>query len=91
MSHLKTHEELQQELNEAEKLVKIGGIYAHYKTPKNLYKVIAFGTQEATNKICVIYQAEYGKKLIFVRDVDTWLDKPVVNGKKIPRFKFVKK
>lgn len=89
MSH-KTHEEIEKELREAKKLIKLGGLYSHYKKPERLYKIIGFATQEASDKICVIYQAEYGKKLIFVRDLDSWLNSTLVNGKKITRFKQVK-
>lgn len=90
MSH-KSHEDIEQEIQEAQTIIKIGGIYSHYKNPKNLYKVISLGTQEATDKICVIYQAEYDNKLIFVRDVDSWLGNPVVNGKTVQRFRLVNK
>jgi hypothetical protein len=90
MTQKKTQEELEKELREAEKLIKVGGVYSHYKNPQNLYTVIALAIQEATNKICVIYQAEYGKKLIFVRDLDIWLSKPETHGEKVERFTRIK-
>jgi hypothetical protein len=89
MVHLKTHEDIEIELQVAQKAVKIGGVYAHYKNAQQRYKVIALGTQEETDKICVIYQSEYGKKLIFVRDLDNWLDKPKVEGQLVERFKLI--
>lgn len=91
MSHTKTFEDLEKELNEAKKAVKIGGTYSNYKSPRNLYKVVALGTQEATEKLCVIYQSEDERKLLFVRDLDNWLDKPDVDGTKVERFKLIDK
>lgn len=89
MAH-KTNEEIEKEINKVKKLIKVGGVYAHYKNPRNHYKVIALATQESTDKLCVLYQAKYGKKLLFVRDVDSWLDNPLLDGKKVKRFKLVK-
>ena len=89
MFHTRTHDDIEKELQEARKHIKIGGTYSHYKNPQNLYKVIFLATQEETDKICVIYQSEYGKKLLFVRDLDSWLDNPEVNGEKVERFKLV--
>lgn len=82
----KSHKQIKKELREAEKKIKVGGVYSHYKNPENLYKVIGFGIQEATDKVCVIYQAEYDKKLIFVRDLDFWLEKVEVEGTLVNRF-----
>lgn len=90
MSHLDP-DILQEALIKAEKLVQIGNLYSHYKNPLNLYKVIALGIQEATDKVCVIYQAENDKGLIFVRDLDNWLENILVEGKNIKRFKLVTK
>lgn len=90
MAHNKTHEEIEEEFKNAKKFVKVGGTYSHYKHPENLYTVIAIATQEATDKICVIYQANYGKEILFVRDLDSWIEKPLLNGKRIKRFKLVK-
>ncbi|MFA4855539.1 MAG: DUF1653 domain-containing protein [archaeon] len=67
--------------------VKVGGIYSHYKNPEHLVKVIALGTQEATDKLGVIYQEAANKNLVFVRDLNIWLERPL---KDIPRFKLVK-
>lgn len=85
----KTHTGLHNELKEAKKLVKINGVYSHYKNPSKLYKVIALGIQEATDKICVIYQAEYDHDLFFIRDLDSWIEKPLVEGQEVERFKRV--
>lgn len=81
---------LERELNQAAEMVKVGEIYSHYKNPQNHYQVIGLGVQEATDKICVIYQAQYGGKFIFVRDLDSWLDTVDVDGVKVLRFKLTK-
>lgn len=86
----KTHEEIEKELEDAKKLVKVGGVYSHYKHPENLYTVLMLATQEATDKLCIVYQAEYGKKLIFVRDLDSWLETPEFEGKRVSRFTLIK-
>lgn len=89
MTHRKTHEEIEQELDTAKKLVKIGGIYSHFKNPQNHYEVIDLAMQEATEKVCVIYRALYGKHLLFVRDLDIWLKQPEMDGKNVSRFTLI--
>ncbi len=77
---------LEKELEIAKRRVKIDGIYSHYKNPEHKVKVTAIGIQEATDKLCVIYQDTANEDLIFVRDLDIWLEEPVKNT---PRFKLV--
>lgn len=89
MAHLKSHDQLESELEEAKKLVKIGGIYTHFKNPEHHYKIIDVAIQEATDKVCIIYQTLYGKKLLFIRDLDSWISQPEVDGKKVDRFTLV--
>jgi len=83
----KSHLIIEKELEMAKTQVKVGGIYSHYKNPEHLVKVIALGTQEATDKLGVIYQEAANKNLVFVRDLNIWLERPL---KDIPRFKLVK-
>ena len=82
----KSHEQVGREIADAGQQVKVGGVYAHYKNRDNHYKVIGFGIQEATDKICVIYQG-FDNKLLFVRDLDDWLSKP---SSDVERFTLVK-
>lgn len=89
--HTKTHEDLENELKIARSKVKIGGIYSHFKNSNNHYEVLDLAFQEATDNLCVIYRTLYGKKITFVRDLDNWLDGPIVNGKKVKRFTLLKK
>ncbi|MFA6296488.1 MAG: DUF1653 domain-containing protein [Patescibacteria group bacterium] len=64
------------------------GLYQHYKGKK--YKVISIAKHSETLEDLVIYQAEYGKKQIWVRPIKNFLEKIIVKNKKIPRFKFIK-
>jgi len=85
MSHT-SEEETQKLLDKTGKKITIGGIYSHYKNPQNTYKVLNLAIQEATEKVCVIYQAQYGRKLIWVRDLDNWLESVELDNKIVPRF-----
>ncbi|MFH0954780.1 MAG: DUF1653 domain-containing protein [Candidatus Micrarchaeota archaeon] len=85
MAH-KSYSAIEKELVAAKKRVKVGGTYSHYKNPKHLVKVVALGTQEATDKVCVIYHDIANPDVLFVRDLDSWLEMPI---KDTPRFKLV--
>lgn len=78
-------------VDKAKQVVIVGGIYRHYRSSDLLYKVLAIGIQEATEKICVVYQALYDDQLVWVRDLESWLE-PVkgVDGQYIQRFFWVK-
>lgn len=82
----KNVQDIERELEIAKTKVKVGGTYSHFKNPEHLVKIIALGTQEATDKICVIYQDIKNENLIFVRDLDIWLENPLAGT---PRFKLV--
>ncbi len=86
----KDHKTLHAELADAKAKVIVGGTYAHYKYPENHYKVIGLGFREATDEVCVIYQAQYDPELVFVRELSSWLETPEFEGKPVPRFYLVK-
>lgn len=75
MEH-RSSEFLEKAVDDALKKVVVGGVYTHFKDPEKKYRVVGIGIQEATDKVCVIYKAEYNKNLIFVRDLESWLEKP---------------
>ena len=85
MEH-KTHEQILEEIRQAKMKLDIGADYAHYKDPKKTYRVKEFGTLEADNELCVIYQAQYGPGLIFIRPLSEWLAKVEWEGNIVPRF-----
>ncbi len=85
----KTQEELEVALQDAHTKIVVGGTYVHFKNSEHTYTVIGLAIQEATEKICVLYQPNYGNKLLFVRDLDVWLETPEFNGKNVPRFRLI--
>lgn len=90
-SEHKKHTQLHKELESAKKKVVIGGIYSHYKHPENTYKVLHLGFLEADDSICVIYEATYDRELIFVRPLESWLEKVNWNDGKVSRFSLIRK
>jgi hypothetical protein len=85
MAH-KSQEVLSHQIAKAHKLIKLGGQYAHYKDPKHRYMVTGFVVIEETGELGVVYLAEYGEKLSFVRPVNVWLEKVEWKGNTVPRF-----
>lgn len=85
-THHKSHDQLLAELAAAKTKVQVGGRYAHYKYPENTYRVIGLGFRETSDSLCVMYQAEYDPSLVFIRELESWLETPEVNGVKVPRF-----
>lgn len=83
-------EEVTTRRKDAQQQVEVGAIYSHYRNPKLQYKVIDIGIQEATEKACVIYKALYADEVVWVRDLDVWLEPVEHEGKKVPRFQKVK-
>lgn len=63
------------------------GLYQHFKGKK--YKVISIAKHSETLEDLVIYQAQYGKKQIWVRPKKIFLEKVLIKNKKISRFKFI--
>jgi hypothetical protein len=63
------------------------GLYKHFKG--NMYRVLGIALHSETLEECVIYQAQYGEKLTFIRPLTMFLEQVEVNGKKIPRFQFI--
>lgn len=85
MSHL-SEPQLIKLLQSAATQVNVEGTYAHYKDPSKTYTVLQLAIIEATNEPCVIYQANYGKRLVFVRPISNWLAPAEWQGKSVQRF-----
>lgn len=64
--------------------VAVGARYMHYKQLS--YKVLSIALREEDNEPCVIYQAEYGDKLTWIRPVANWVEEIELDGKKVRRF-----
>lgn len=71
----KSESVLNKELEDASHKVIVDGIYSHFKDHGKKYRAIGLGIQETTEKICVTYKAEYNGDLVFIRDLDSWLEK----------------
>ena len=68
------------------------GKYKHYKG--GFYKIIGIAIHSETLEEMVVYRALYGSKefdknALFVRPKQMFLERVVVDGKEVQRFKFV--
>lgn len=88
MSHI-SQEELARQLAEAGREVSVGGRYVHYKDPTKEYVVKSFGVLEATDEVAVIYEAQYGEKVSFIRPLASFCARVLVDGVSVPRFQKV--
>jgi hypothetical protein len=85
----RTHKEqlvLAKEMESAKKLVTIGAMYRHHKSADKIYEVTGLGFLEANDELCVIYQAQYGEHLTFLRPLAVWLETVEWEDKMVPRF-----
>ncbi len=72
-------------LEDAKKLVEVGGTYVHYRSPDKPYKVLAVALLEATEEPSVVYQALHNS-VVWVRALDSWLSMVSHEGRMVPRF-----
>ena len=63
------------------------GIYEHYKGGR--YKVLMLAKLEETHESMVVYQALYGDESFWVRPLAIFQEDVEVDGKKVPRFRFI--
>lgn len=80
-------------LRAAREQVKFGGTYRHYKAHGShgkVYQVQGFVIIESSGQVGVVYQAQYGERLTFMRPLKDWLEDVEVDGKQVPRFKEVR-
>jgi len=66
------------------------GKYQHSKTG-NFYNVIGIARHSETLEELVVYECLYDnpKSKLWVRPKKMFLEKVMINGKKVPRFKFI--
>ncbi|HUT96456.1 MAG TPA: DUF1653 domain-containing protein [Candidatus Paceibacterota bacterium] len=69
-------------------MIKLGK-YKHYKG--NEYEVIGIAKHSETQEDMVMYRALYGDNQIWVRPLKMFLEEVEIDGKKIPRFDYIKK
>ena len=70
------------------------GVYAHYKGKH--YRILGVGRHSETLEEVVVYQAlyespEFGKDALWVRPKAMFLETVKINGRVLPRFKFIGK
>lgn len=63
------------------------GKYEHYKG--NRYEVLGVAKHSETLEELVVYRALYGENGLWVRPLKMFLETVEIEGKKIPRFKFI--
>jgi len=63
------------------------GIYRHFKG--NMYRVLGIAKHSETLEELVVYQHLDGDKEIWARPIKIFLEEIEVEGKKIPRFKYI--
>jgi hypothetical protein len=70
--------------SEAAKSIIVGSVYEHYKGPQ--YKIQGIARHSETLEECVVYQALYGEGDMWVRPLNMFLEKVLINGQLQPRF-----
>lgn len=86
MSHL-DQDELAKIVDDAKQHVEVGAKYAHYKHPNDqFYTILEVALLEANDEPVVVYRAEYGANIIFVRPLSVWLETVEVDGQVLSRF-----
>lgn len=63
------------------------GLYRHYKG--NDYEVIGTAKHSETLEILVVYKPLYNDTGLWVRPLEMFQEKVLVNGKIVPRFRFL--
>ncbi len=68
------------------------GKYQHYKG--KFYEVIGIARHSETMEELVVYRAlydseEFGKNALWARPLSMFLETVIVDGKEVPRFKFI--
>lgn len=86
---VKTHDQLRDELNAALKVVKVNGVYGHFKDLNNKFRVIDLAFYENDEGLCVIYQSISEPELKFARPLSSWLERKEVDGKLVDRFQLL--
>ena len=76
---------MSQDVSPGAESIVVGGLYKHYKGHR--YKILGLARHSETLEELVIYQAEYGEKLIWVRPLGMFLEDMPEHGQ--PRFKFI--
>lgn len=74
-------------MSKTEKPLIRAGTYQHYKG--NLYKVVGIAKHSETQDLMVVYRAQGREYDLWVRPFEMFKEKVEVEGKKVPRFKYL--
>lgn len=68
---------------------QVGEIYYHYRDRRKErpYIILHIALREESEKVCVIYQAQYGEQLTWDRTLEDWSALVEYEGVNIPRFR----
>jgi hypothetical protein len=64
------------------------GLYRHYKGA--MYRVEGVATHSETEEKMIIYRPQYGEQALWVRPLVMFIEDVELDGKKQPRFAFIK-
>ena len=62
----------------------VPGRYRHYKG--NFYEVIGVARHSESEEKLVVYRCLYGDRSLWVRPIEMFMEKVVVDGSEVPRF-----
>lgn len=65
---------LRARLDEASAEVPVGSRYAHYKNDSKSYLITGFAILEANDEVGVLYEAEYGERITYIRPLSSFLE-----------------
>ena len=85
MAHIPL-EELAQRLTDAGREVEVGVRYVHYKDSTKEYVVKSLVIIEATEEVGVLYEAQYDKRISFMRPLADFCAVVHVDVTPMPRF-----
>lgn len=83
----KNSQQLLSELDNLKQRINVGDKFYHFKHPESFYIVVAVGFIENNEEPCIVYQAEYGDKITWVRTEDEFFAKVTLeDGSEVDRF-----
>ncbi len=86
MSERATQKELAEKISEAREQVEVGAKYYHFKNPNDLYVIEQIGILEATEEVCVVYRALYGKEIVWIRTLEDFTSEKETEDGKVIKF-----
>jgi hypothetical protein len=85
MGHL-SQDEIKGTYARAKEKVRVGGKYTHFKNPHDEYIVLEIGFLEETEMPYVVYKAQYGEGLAWIRPLENFIEEVNRDGYRGPRF-----